>query len=259
MNDYESRVEVRRLRLLTAASSAEKQSNQLFDNARTMRSVIPFGQPILVGHHSEGRDRRYRSRIDDKMRKGVDLMSQAERLRNKAASVGRGGISSDDPEAVVKLRKELEKLEKKQDLMKKANAFIRKNDREGLATLGLNAAQIDDLFQKDFCGRLGFPDCTLKNNNANIRRIKGRIDDLLKNREREAVEIKNETFTYVENVEENRCMFFFNDKPDYATRELLKAHAFKWSPNREGKPWVRQLTNSARYAAKSIISTLDSK
>ena len=34
------------------------------------------------------------------------------------------------------------------------------------------------LFEPDFCGRLGFPSYELTNNGANIRRIKGRIDEL---------------------------------------------------------------------------------
>jgi hypothetical protein len=34
--------------------------------------MIPFGQPILVGHHSEGRARRDQGRIESGMRAGVE-------------------------------------------------------------------------------------------------------------------------------------------------------------------------------------------
>lgn len=33
------------------------------DGARDMAVQTPFGQPILVGHHSENRDRNFRDRI----------------------------------------------------------------------------------------------------------------------------------------------------------------------------------------------------
>ena len=43
-----------------------------------MASAIPFGQPILVGHHSEGRDRRYRDRIHNTFGKAFATMDKAD-------------------------------------------------------------------------------------------------------------------------------------------------------------------------------------
>jgi len=71
MNAYEERQETRRERLETAAAKARKEAEVLLGSAHTMADAIPFGQPILVGHHSEGRDRRYRARIEGKFSKGV--------------------------------------------------------------------------------------------------------------------------------------------------------------------------------------------
>ncbi|MEE8059026.1 MAG: DUF3560 domain-containing protein [Pseudomonadales bacterium] len=42
---------------------ARQESQTVYKRAKDMAPVIPFGQPILVGHHSEHRDRRYRDRI----------------------------------------------------------------------------------------------------------------------------------------------------------------------------------------------------
>jgi hypothetical protein len=42
--------------------------------------VIPFGQPILVGHHSEKRHRRDLARIDSGMSKGFEEGRKADRL-----------------------------------------------------------------------------------------------------------------------------------------------------------------------------------
>lgn len=50
-------------------------------------------------------------------------------LISRIRSVGTGGISSDEPQAIEKLKLKLEKLEKHQELMKAANAAIRMKDR----------------------------------------------------------------------------------------------------------------------------------
>lgn len=46
----------------------------------------PQGQPILIGHYSEGRDRRYRDRIQNKFEKGVEESKKAEYFEQRAAA-----------------------------------------------------------------------------------------------------------------------------------------------------------------------------
>ena len=46
--------------------------------------------------------------------------------KQKAVTVGTGGISSDDPDALVKLKEKLESLKRSHALMKATNAAIRK-------------------------------------------------------------------------------------------------------------------------------------
>src|SRR3546814_8267897 len=92
-----------------------------------MGEAIPFGQPILVGHHSEGRDRNYRKRIHDTFGKAFDLQQKADHYVKKAAAVGDGGVSSDDPDALAKHMRQVEQLTAKQERMKKNNQVIRKN------------------------------------------------------------------------------------------------------------------------------------
>ncbi|MFG9957598.1 DUF3560 domain-containing protein, partial [Pseudomonas aeruginosa] len=60
LNWYEQKLADRRERLQERAAKISGESGALYQRAKTMASAIPFGQPILVGHHSEGRDRRYR-------------------------------------------------------------------------------------------------------------------------------------------------------------------------------------------------------
>jgi hypothetical protein len=56
------------------------------------------------------------------------------------------------------------------------------------------------------------------------------------------------------NVEANRVQVRFPGKPDDATRAKLRASGFLWAPS-EGA-WQRKATDSAWYAAKSIVGTL---
>ena len=66
-----------------------------------MGRAIPFGQPILVGHHSEGaRPELPGAHRHRTMTRASPRAIKAERLRERAASVGKGGVSSDDPSAV---------------------------------------------------------------------------------------------------------------------------------------------------------------
>lgn len=255
MNRYEEKQEARRMRYLERAENASSESHRLYNRARDMASVIPFGQPILVGHHSERGDRAYRGRIHDTYGKAFAAQDKAAHYEQKAASVGSAGISSDDPDAVAKLKEKLAGLERHQDLMKKANVLVRKQDTAGLVALGYTEAQAAELLQPDFAGRVGFPSYALQNNNANIKRVKERIAQLEATTGRQDVEVAGNGYTYREDTEENRVQFLFAGKPDPATRELLKSRGFRWAPSLGA--WQRQLNAAGLYAAKMVRQTLD--
>lgn len=257
MNEYEARQQARRERLEARADAASNEASGTLARARRMGESIPFGQPILIGHHSEGRDRRYRQRMTDTMRKGFAMMDKADYYKRKAAGVGTGGISSDDPDAITKLQGQLDAARHSQEVMKKANALVRKKDRAGLVELGFPEHKADELLAGDWMGRKGFASYALSNNNANIRRIEKRIAELKAAQERASVEHEGNGYTYREDADENRVMFLFQGKPDKATRDLLKSYSFRWSPSREGQPWVRQLTNAGRYAGEMVRKELD--
>jgi hypothetical protein len=259
MNSYEAKQEMRRMRYREQADKAQKEYEDRHNQARAMASVIPFGQPILVGHHSEKRDRNYRDRIHNTFGKAFHALDKARHYEDKAASVGTGGISGDDPDAVAKLRAELESLERGQQSMKDANAAIRrgKTPEERIAALlalGYKEEDARSLLQPDFAGRVGFPSYSLSNQSANMRRIRERIAALEKLAAREAREEKNSLYEYREDKEENRVMFLFDDKPCEEIRAVLKSRGFKWSPTRGA--WVRQLTSAALYAAAFIKESL---
>lgn len=249
--EYEAKRTARYDRLIAAAEKAERESSASWKQARGMASVIPFGQPILVGHHSEGRDRRYRARIESKHRKGYDLHQKAEALRARAESArSNNAIFSDDPQATEKIEAKIERLEKRQTMMKQANALVRKQDRDGLAEMGFTDGNISRLFTPDFCGRVGFADYQLTNNGANIRRLKERLKTIASHAGDETTEKEVNGVTITDNVEANRLQIFFPGKPDEGTRTELKRHGFRWTPSLGC--WQAYRNTNARYFADKI-------
>ena len=259
LNRYEERQQNRLDRYEALADKATVKSTVLATRSNQMAECIPFGQPILVGHHSEKRDRNFRSKIHSIMGKSVQEMKKAEYYQNKADSVGKGGISSDDPNAIEKLKSKLEKLQQAQELMKKANKLIKKfpehNARlEGLIELGFSEEKAIDVLNPKY-GSIGFARYSLQNNNAEINRLKKRIAELQTLENRTSNEVENDLYKYTECKIENRCMFIFDGKPTEEIRQILKSNGFKWSPSRGA--WVRQLNANGIYASKRVISLID--
>lgn len=264
MNRYEWKQEQRRERLEARADHLRNEGEARVGRARSMADCIPFGQPILVGHHSEKRDRNFRAKIHNNFSKGFEAIKAAGALDARAASVGTGGISSDDPDALVKLKGELAECETTQARMIAANRIVRKfvkGDKDKgaaeIAALGIPLAAARALFEPDFCGRLGFADFETKNNGANIRRIKGRIEELTRASQRETKETLHGGVRLVENVEDNRVQLFFPGKPDASVRKTLKAAGFRWSPS--AGAWQRHLNASGIWAARDILKGLTPK
>ncbi|MCI8704864.1 MAG: DUF3560 domain-containing protein [Anaerotignum sp.] len=162
-------------------------------------------------------------------------------------------ISSDDPDALEKLRKKLESLQKQQEYMKRANAYYKKHQTmQGFE--GMNdatAVHMDSYIQLNYYGKKPFPSFQLENNNANIRRIKERIAGLEK---RDSAAF-GEGWAFpggsvVMNAEENRIQVLFDEKPDEEMRGALKSNGFKWAPSKNA--WQRQLNENGIRALRRI-------
>lgn len=95
------------------ADKAEARSTQYCERAESAVEGIPFGQPILVGHHSEGRHRAAIRRSQSAMDRCVEESDKAEAHRSKAAYWERKAedVTLDMPESLEYFRAELEKAE----------------------------------------------------------------------------------------------------------------------------------------------------
>ena len=263
MNSYEEKKQKRIDYYNEKAEKLERESNRLARESREMLHVIPMGQPLLVDHYSYKSDKSYRDRAGAKMDKSFEVGKKADYYRGKAEAAEKNtSISSDDPEAVVKLKEKLEKLQNAQSHMKKVNAYYRKNGTmkgfEGITDE--KAEEIDKAVQSDYSWITApYAPYELSNNNAAINRIKKRIASLEKKKENDFIGWKFEGGEAVANQEENRLQLFFEEKPSEEQRNKLKSWGFRWSPS--NKAWQRQLNGNAIYAAEKIdfIKPLDGR
>jgi len=191
------------------------------------------------------------------MRKSISESDKADHARDKArAAMNNHAISSDDPEALTRLREKLARLERLQEQMKAANAAIRMKDTAKgdakLAELGFSPIDIAKLRKPDWVGRVGFPSYALTNNGATIRSVKERIAQL----EARAAAPAPEGWAFdggevICNVAENRLQVSFAAIPEKAVRTTLKICGFRWS--HYNGVWQRQLTPNAIGAARAMF------
>lgn len=224
LGDYAARVEEKRERLNGRAVKAIRASDARYQRSMAITSAWYPGQPILVGHHSEGRHRRDLARSDASMRQSVELSRKAERLGERAEAVGTGGIASDNPEALAMLRAKLDKREARQQRMKDANK----------ATPGT------------------FPAWELRNNNAEIRRLRQRIEQIEQLHQAAPIERAGDGWQMRE--EDGRILIEFNGKPAAELRQMCKCAGFVWAPSRCA--WVRKISPVAVAAAERLARDL---
>lgn len=171
----------------------------------------------------------------------------------------KGIIKSDDEKAIEKLEEKLEGLKENQEAMKAANKALRIKDaekgNEALRDMGYSDEQIKELREPDFCGRIGFPDYALQNNNANIHRIEGRIKELKATKAKGTQETECKFFRIVRNTEEMRLQLIFEDKPAPEVREVLKSNGFRWAPSQSA--WQRHLNGNSEYSLNRVIEQLE--
>ena len=256
MNDYEQRKQDRIDRYLEKAGKARAESSALSHEAHTMLSAIPPGQPMLPDHYSYKSDKRYRDRIDTKMRQSISADEKADYYVGKArAAANNRAISSDDPDAVQKLQEKLTALEKLQAKMKTTNAYYRKHQTcrgcEGITDE--EAARLDQRVKDGYSWETApYPAYALSNNNQEIHRIKKRLETLTQNREVGFQGWEFDGGKVVANDDKNRLQIFFDEIPPAEVREALKGHGFRWA--RSEGAWQRQLSSNAIYAARHIAA-----
>lgn len=256
--DYHERREARIERLEERVNKTMQKADDRFATAHQIGSYIPFGQPILVGHHSEGRHRRDLDKIDTNMRKGCDLLEKAKKQKWAAEGAAKNNaISSDNPDALNLLRLKLADAESDHKHLadtRKAWQMLQRGTLEKNKTISddIKEAVIAFVPGTEYFSREPVLAYELQNSNANIKTIKDRIANLEKMAEPAQPDRQIEDITIIDSKTLNRVQIVFPGKPDDATRLLLKRNGFKWAPSQGA--WQRLRTPGVFTRAVWLIS-----
>ena len=262
MNTYEERKQAKIEKYRELAVKKQAESDSTLNHARKMSEVIPFGQPILVGHHSEGRDRRYRDKIHNTYGKGFELEKTANYYEEKANRIeSNKTISSDDPEAIEKLKVKLANMERTRESVNKLNKRLRK-DKILHDNLAPNKLKELDYSENDIKYILAvdqvwgdkilkIPTYINSNLSQNMGTVKKRIKELESKSQMVTKEYCINDIKIVENVEANRLQIFFEDIPEKDLRTKLKSYGFRWSPTNQS--WQAYLNGTSIYRVNNII------
>ena len=187
---YRERRERRADRLRGWADGRDAKSAASFAAAHTIADGIPFGQPILVGHHSERRARRDQDRIHNGIRAGIDHADKAASMRSRADNIDAAAeraIYSDDADAAERLAERIAELEAERDRITRYNASARKAHRADPGARVGDLAILTDRQRADLLSlaRIGFarpdgsfPAYATANLSGNISKQRARLADM---------------------------------------------------------------------------------
>jgi hypothetical protein len=196
--------------------------------------------PMITGpsNFPTRRNEKLNNVADRRLQELVEFRERALAAIRRALTPELRPVMAGDSDAVERLKAKIAAAEELQQRMKAANAAIRKYAKAGaeaqtaaLVALGLTKANAEELLKPDFAGRIGFADFELQNNNANIRRMKKRLEQISAAKAEATTEVAGDDGVSLEDCPaENRIRIRFPGKPASDVRTDLKANGFRWAP-----------------------------
>ena len=257
--EYEAKVQRRYDRYIAAAEKAETEGTAARARSDAISNMIPMGQPILVGHHSEKRHRKDIERIHNGMRRGYDLHQKAEEYRSRAASIeANDAIYSDNPDAVELIGGKLKEMKDLQALYKKINATHKKFKKDPAS---LDDSDLSDKFKEMI--RNYVPDYswnphpiagyTLTNLSANIRRMEKREVIVEKKQAMQDEDIQIGDIKIEGRPGENRIRIYFPGRVPLEMYQQLKRHGFRVKRSEGEGVFSAFYNNNALYFIKTYL------
>lgn len=214
------------------AASRDAKATADFNRARGYTEGIPFGQPILVGHHSEKRHRRALENSDKAMRRASESSSMAEHHRSKADGLARQlerSTFSDDPDAIEQLTARVEAIDAQCERRKAINREIKKGD--GWADRITPPLTPDERTELDnnarFARTIGYPPYSLANARSNARRLRQRIAEITA-RQKRAAEAEAAGVGIKRSPDGTYASITFPEKPPRDVLAALKDNGWHW-------------------------------
>ena len=220
------------------AEKAEQRSRKEWEKSEKAVEGISFGQPILVGHHSEKRHRAAVARAQAAGTRAVEESNLAKHHLEKAAGLSdylENTIFDDDPDAIEKIEQKIARLEKEHEFMLAVNKICRNrklNEAEkisAIVALGASEESARKIFAPEYSWQsAGFESWALSNNSANIRRYTERLATMKARRERQAAAENSENGVLIQDRAYDSVSVTFAEKPDYSVIFALKTAGFRW-------------------------------
>lgn len=263
-SDFNERKQARIDRLEELSKKNKDASTNAFKRSSDLVKGIPMGQPILVGHHSEKSHRATLKKSWNQMDKSIEYSEKSKHYAEKAEAAKRNNsISSDDPEAISKLKDKLTKLEQKQKLMKDINRICRskKLTNEQISEKlkkehNVSEKNINTLLNPPYSYlKRGFQSFELTNNNAKIKNTKKRIEKLEALENTVPEEIMIGSVKLIVNTDDNRVELYFPEKPNADFLKKLKVSGFRWS--RYKGAWQKMISRRNIVDAKMIAKQFE--
>jgi hypothetical protein len=174
--------EGRRDRRRDWADSRRSKADAAHQDSADAVAPIPLGQPILKGHHSQGRHERALERSRKKASQAVEHSKMAEHHDARADNIDRQlgtSIFDDDPDAIERLRERIEAAEQSRERIKSYNASCRRGQPDPSLLNDEERSDLRSIAQVGFAGPKGqFPSYKLSNLGGRIRGYRQRLERL---------------------------------------------------------------------------------
>lgn len=229
----------------------EKYKEWLYAMSRCFSQAITGAggwKPATFRRHEKtnAAEKAARERLEVWVEKVVKRCNRQERLTGWAE--------------VERLQEKIDSLKELQEKMKAANKIIRSKKLaevekvDELMALGFNEKYAMMIMEPNGWWGAGFAPFHLTNNNAKIKDAEARLK-----RHAALAEQATQGDTETEYIwgklvvcyEDERYRFIFDGKPAQEVINLMKSHAFKWSPSNQA--WQRQITPNATFSVKHYI------
>lgn len=206
---------------------------------------------------------RNQKRLDTEHRRIEELLAWRTKARaairqGLAGSEDSGPISSDDPEALIKLQSKLEAQQARHALMVATNKAWRLKDaskrQAALEALGHDATTVAKYMVS---ATQPYPSYALTNSSGRIKATEQRIAQVQRDAAAQT-EIAPVAFTATEThpagqllVEDNRVILTFEERTSKDFYSQLRGRGFVWAPSRQG--FVRKYSADALYWARQLV------